>query len=106
MKLDKYGDEIVERQQELDSKIKKAFFVVVLLQFLMIITNITILITGILPYVSFATAPLYIFLYIHFFNAYGQNKDIKYFPKYLKLVKFLSPILYCLTTVLVILTGF
>ena len=107
MRLDKYGDEIVTTKNELDAKSKKAFLIVTLLQFLLITINILVLVIDSLNfYISFVTAPLYIFLFIHFINAYNQNKDIGNLPRYIKVSKILSPILYCVTAVLVIFTGF
>lgn len=100
MKLDKYGDEILEERQKLGKMPRIAFLLLSLLQLVLITVNILVLVLDFLNfYVCFATVPMYVFSYIHFLNGYNLNKESFILPIYVKAVKILSPILYILTAV-------
>lgn len=107
MKYDKYGDLIAKEVPKTDAKTRKAFLVVTFLQIVLITVNLMIIfIDSLNTYLSFVTAPLYIFLYINFLKGYGHHKDLGTLPGYLKIVKILSPIFYGITSFLVIIIGF
>ena len=100
MAFDKYGDERIITKQKLSKKQKKAFVFISILQILLIVVNVLILVVDFLNfYLCFATAPMYIFLYVHFSNAYDESRETMVLPAYLKLVKVISPLLYCLTAI-------
>ncbi|MGI6280209.1 MAG: hypothetical protein ACOYJS_06580 [Acutalibacteraceae bacterium] len=107
MKYDKYGDLLYTENQKADLKTLRAFLIVTLLQAVFICINLLVIfIEGLNSYLSFVTAPGYIFLYINFLKAYEHHGDSGRLPSYLKAVKILSPILYGITAVIVIFTGF
>lgn len=106
MKLDKYGDPIVTDIPEVDRKTKRAFLAMTLLQFLFSIINVLILVLHFPGYLAFAVAPAYIFIFVHFLNGYSHGKDLGSLPKYLGAVRIISPILYGVTAVIVMLTAF
>lgn len=100
MKLDKYGDRIITEKQPLPKIPKLAFALLSLVQAGMITVNILVLILEFLNfYVAFATVPLYVFSYIHFSNGYNTNFDEFIIPKYIKVVRILSPIIYIITSI-------
>ena len=101
MKLDKYGDTIFTQEKEpLPKTPKIAFWLLSLLQIALVVVNILVLIVDFLNfYFCFATVPMYVFSYVHFVNGYNTNKEEFIIPKYIRLVKVLSPIFYVLTAV-------
>ena len=106
MKYDKYGDPIIESLAEADKKTKNAFLIMILVQILLIVLNIVILLVPTLNfYLSFITAPIFIFLYITFIKGYSNKKDDVILPGYCKAAKILCPICYVLTMVLAVFSG-
>jgi len=101
MKLDKYGDAILPTKKEMLPKTPKlAFTLLSILQLVLVSVNLLVLVVDFLNfYLCFATAPMYVFAYVHFINGYNTNKEEFIMPKFIGIVKRISPILYVITAV-------
>ena len=100
MKLDKYGDKLTTEKEELPKMPKIAFLLLTVVQCLMVTVNILVLTLDFLNfYAAFAIVPMYVFAYIHFANGYNTNVDEFVIPKYVGIVKKLSPPVYVATAV-------
>lgn len=101
MKYDKYGDPIVEELSPADSKVKTAFWVMVLIQCVLIALNLIFM--NVL--VASITSLLFIFVYITFIKGYSNKKDEVILPGYCKIAKIVCPILFVAAAVLGVLGG-
>ncbi len=106
MKYDKYGDPIVEANQELSGKKKKAITIMIALQAVLIAFNISVVLIEFLNlYLCFLTAPLFIFFYIAYQKGCSAIKETGTLPGYCKIASVLCPVLYVLSAVLAIFSG-
>ncbi len=106
MKYDKYGDPIIEVSDKLDGKKKRAIFIMIAIQVVLILANIiAMLITGGV-YVIFLTASLFIFFFIAYLKGCTAIKEVGILPSYCKVTTILSPILYVTTAILAVFSGF
>lgn len=101
MKLDKYGDVIVSAEKEPLPKMPKiAFALLSVLQLALVGLNILVLVVDFINfYLCFATVPMYVFAYIHYTNGFNTNKEEFIIPKYILIVRIVSPIVYILTAI-------
>lgn len=106
MKYDKYGDPIVEVSDKLDGKRKTATLVMIALQAVLILANIVAMLIPGGVYMVFLTASLYIFFFIAYLKGCTAIKETGKLPTYCKATTVISPILYVLTAVLAVFSGF
>lgn len=98
MKYDKYGDPIVEKETKMGGRRRKAFFITMLLQGLIIAINVAIMvIPSINGYLCFIFAPFYIFLFVNYIKALSAVKDEGLSVKKYQIFKFLSLAVYIIT---------
>jgi len=106
MKYDKYGDPIPDGSEQIGTKKKKALWIMIGLQSVLIIFNILVLLIDFLNlYLCFMTAPLFIFFYIAYQKGCSAIKETSQLPAFCKVATWALPLVYVLTAVLAIFSG-
>ena len=105
MKYDKYGDPIIEANESLNGKQKKAMIIMIIIQAILVVANMVAMAISGGVYVVFLTASLYIFFFIAYQKGCTGIKETGKLPTYCKVISIVSPIVYGLTAILAIFGG-